>query len=164
MWGKQSQFSLLWEDQKHNLWPRAIGQNSGLRHEHWYLLYQTTEVMIFHPQWTLVGIYCSKTDCWFVAVDVTHKMYTLNCVYTKTPTSYSSTSGCIAYGQWESDLYRRNPIIFVSSAWIIQVIVIESSKRKETKPYYFFQSKTKQWSSSQSHDDTIFNFYSCRNQ
>lgn len=55
----------------------------------------------------------------------------------KCPPQISSSRRC-AYGQWESALYRRNPINFVCSAWIIQVIVRKSSKRKENKPYSFF--------------------------
>lgn len=110
-------------------WARTL----GLCGKYWSLLYKTTEVMTLYPQWTLIGIFCSKTDCCFFAVTVKHKMH--KCVHTKMPDSNISSSGRCAYGQWESALYQRNPISFVCSAWIIQVIVMMSSKWKENKPY-----------------------------
>lgn len=68
--------------------------------------------------------------------------------------------GLPAYEHWESALY---PIFFVYSAWMIQVIVTKSSQNKgkiNHITFLVFQTKTKQRSSSQSHDDTVFNFYS----
>lgn len=91
-------------------------------------------------------------------------MYTIKCVHTKMPTSYINTSGQCASGHRESALYQRNPIIFVCSAWIIQIIVMKSSKRKENKPYYFLSSSKPRQSKGLpvKATMTVFNFYNYR--
>lgn len=131
LWCKRSHLSSLWKDQKDNWRPMAIGPNSwsvcwmlipNLKVNRGHDLKPSMDTVwdLLQQNWLLV---CCRHR-WSVCI--------LKC-----PPHISSSRRC-AYWQWESALYRRNPINFVCSAWIIQVIVRKSSKRKENKPYSFF--------------------------
>lgn len=129
------QLNPFWEDQKDNIGEKGqTGQKHALCREHWSLLYKKTTLMILYPEWTSVGIYYIKTDCWLSQslfhTNCTHRLCTCS---TKTLTSHIGWATCL----WTLR------VCFISHIFCIFCMNDPSycnkvfPKQRKNKPYYF---------------------------